>query len=330
MSRMKIFDRGVQPIFCAIALAVGLQSPAAAQTVTVPIWHTSFVYSSTTYPIEIVGADPALGATTLIANEIVPLRLVFSDGNVLDASTETTALTASPIYVSAPFPSGTTQYGDAVLRSEFWQSAQSSGYHVLLAPPTVAPTYSLQVPAADGFTSTGPHGLVKGVLDFDWFVRAEEPVIVSNLGIPPTALTIFLTKNVRLQSGGSSFAGEHFSFDVRVGQERDRFTTVWAGASPGDVDSMSHEINEWVHDPFNENAVPPWMMPGSNGCDKHLEVADPLTGKLFKISGYVLQDVAYVDWFAREIPSAALNGNYDVLGRLIAPASDCQQSKGRF
>jgi len=327
---MKIYDRGVQSIFCAIVVAFGLRSPAAAQTVTIPIWHTSFVYNSTTYPIEIVGADPNIGTTTLIANSIVPLRLVFSDGHVLDASAETAALIASPIYASASFPSGTTQYGDAVLRAEFWQSAQSSNYHVLLATPTVEPTYSLQVPAVDGFTSDGPRGQVKGVVDFAWFVKTEEPMIVSQLSLPPTTLTIFLTKDIRLQNGRSSYGGEHYSFDVHRGSERDRFTTVWAGATASSIDSMSHEINEWVHDPFNENAVPPWLMPGTDGCNKHLEVGDPLTGTLFKIGGYVLQDVAYVDWFAREVPSVALNGNYDVLGRLAAPASDCQQTKRGF
>jgi hypothetical protein len=327
---MNIHDRGVRVIFCAVAIAVGLRSPAAAQTVTIPIWHTSFTYNSTTYPIDIVGADPSLGTTTSITNEIVPLRLVFADGTVLDASTETPALIASPIYASAPFASGTTQYSDAVLRAEFWQSAQSSGYHVLLAPPTVEPTYVLQVPAADGTTSIGPRGEVKGVLDFDWFVKSEEPMIISQLGLAPTTLTVFLTKNIRLKQGGSSFGGEHFSFDVHRGDERDRYTTVWAGVSAGVVDSMSHEINEWVHDPFNENAVPPWVRPGTTGCNKHLEVGDPLVGTVFTMDGYVLQDIAYVDWFAREIPSVALNGNYDVLGRFVVPASDCQSPSRRF
>ncbi|HLJ83959.1 MAG TPA: hypothetical protein VKT51_07315 [Candidatus Eremiobacteraceae bacterium] len=320
---MNFHHRGARVIFCAIFTAVGFQSPAAAHTVTIPIWHTSFVYNSTTYPIEIVGGNPALGTTTLIASEIVPLRVVFSNDQVLDASAETAALLASPIYASAPFMSGTTQYGDAVLRAEFWQSAQSSSYHVLLAPPTVEPTYTLQVPAADGFTSSGLHGIVKGVVDFDWFVKSEEPLIVSQLGLPPTTLSVFLTRNIRLKNGRSTFGGEHFSFDVRRGDERDRYTTAWAGASAGDVDSMSHEIAEWLHDPFNENAVPPWVTPGTEGCNKHLEVGDPLVGTLFKVNGYVMQDVAYVDWFAREVPSAALNGNYDVLGRFTAPAADC-------
>ena len=327
---MNIHHRGARCICWAIVVAVGFRSPAAAHTVTIPIWHTSFVYNSTTYPIEIVGTDPATGATTLVASEIVPLRVVFSNGQALDASAETTALIASPIYASGSFADGATQFGDAVLRAEFWQSAQSSGYHVLLAPPAVEPAYTLQVPAADGSTSTGLHGVVKGVVDFDWFVKAEEPIIVSQLAIPPTMLTIFLTKNIRLQNGRSSYGGEHFSFDVQQGDERERFTTVWAGATPGDVNSMSHEIAEWLHDPFNENAVPPWATPGTMGCNKHLEVADPLVGTLFKVNGYVMQDVAYVDWFAREVPSVALNGNYDVLGRFTAPAADCQSRSQTF
>ncbi len=300
------------------------QSPAAAQVLTVPLWHTSFVYDGTTYPIEIVGADPSLGTTTLVSNVIVPIRATFPDGTVLDASGDSLDLIASPIYSAAPFASGLTQYADSVLRAEFWEFAQSSDYHVLLNTPSIEPAVALAIPAGDGSVSVGPLGEKKGVVDFDWFIKTEEPLIIGQLGISPTSLTVFLTKNIRLQQGNASFGGEHYSFDVDGTGIRERFTTVWAGATAGETNSISHEINEWVHDPFNENAVPQWAIPGANDCNKHLEVGDPLVGTLFKIDGYVLQDIAYVDWFSRQVPSAALGGRYDVLGKFTVPSPPCQ------
>ena len=60
-----------------------------------------------------------------------------------------------------------------------------------------------------------------------------------------------------------------------------------------------------------------------NDCNNFLEVGDPLEGVTFKAGGYILQDVAYVEWFSRQQPSMALGGQYDVLGKFTAPAQDC-------
>jgi hypothetical protein len=86
---------------------------------------------------------------------------------------------------------------------------------------------------------------------------------------------------------------------------------------------MSHEINEWANDPFNDNVVPSWRIPGVNDCNTTLEVGDPLVGVTFHAGGFVLQDVAYVEWFSRQQPSMALGGQYDVLGKFASPAQDC-------
>src|SRR4051794_37716867 len=55
---------------------------------TVPYFTSSFRYAGVTYPYQMVGTNPfRSGATTRIANEVVPLRFVFADGSVFDAGT---------------------------------------------------------------------------------------------------------------------------------------------------------------------------------------------------------------------------------------------------
>lgn len=315
--------------FCAftVMVAIFFQLPAGAQTI--PFWESSFQFGGSTFDTRLVGTNPARGAkTTLIANTIVPMRLAFADGNSLDAQNDVKSLTASPIYVNAIFPSGTTQYADAVLRAELWGALQGSNYHVLLNSPTVAADYLLTVPATDGFTTMGEHGQITGIVDFNWFVKTVQPSVIAQLGIPPTSLTIFLTHNVRLKRPGNTccFHGNHSAFTVRGPNGRDQFTTVWAGAGQRDVDTMSHEINEWVNDPFNDNIVPSWRIPGINDCNELLEVGDPLVGVKFKAGGYALQDVAYVEWFSRQAPSMALGGQYDFVGKFGSAAQDCKSA----
>jgi hypothetical protein len=307
-------------------LVAGLSvAPAPAVPQTIPYWESSFLFRNTTYSVRLVGSDPSQGAiTTLVATTVVPIRLLFSDGNILDAQREVAPLLASPIYSSAAFPSGTTQYADAVLRAELWPAVQGSNYHVLLDSPSIASEYLLSVPSNEGSTKTGPHGQVTGTIDYAWFVKTVQPAVIAQLGIAATSLTIFVTHNLRLKRPGNAccFHGNHSAF-VGGPNGKDRFTTVWANMAPGNADTMSHEISEWANDPFNDNVVPSWRIPGVNDCNKTLEVGDPLDGTTFSAGRFVLQDVAYVEWFSRQQPSMALGGKYDVLGKFTSAAQDC-------
>jgi hypothetical protein len=311
---------------CALLVASQFVALKAAAAQTIPFWKSSFLFNNTKYTVRLVGSDPTQGAiTTLVENTIVPMKLIFSDGNTLDAQREVAPLLASPIYTSAVFQSGTTQYADAVLRAELWPAIQDANYHVLLDTPTVEPEFLLTVPSNEGSTVTGPRGQITGTVDYTWFVKTVQPTVISQLGIAPTALTIFVTHNLLLKRPGNAccYHGNHTSFVVHGSDGRDQYTTVWAGLSPGDAGTMSHEINEWANDPFNDNIVPTWRIPGVNDCNRTLEVGDPLVGVTFHAGGYILQDVAYVEWFSRQQPSMALGGQYDVLGKFTSPAQDC-------
>src|SRR5471030_1066514 len=106
---------------CAFALALLLTPQAQAFAQTIPVWQSSFTFNGIIYNIQHVGSNPAHGGkTTLIANTIVPMRIIFADGMTLDALDDVHPLLASPIYSNSAFQSGTTQYADAVLRAKLW------------------------------------------------------------------------------------------------------------------------------------------------------------------------------------------------------------------
>src|SRR5262249_29490769 len=67
-----------------VTAAVATSSPSG-----LPTWSDSFSYQGLTYKYSMVGTDPKLGSkTTVIPTVIIPLRFVFPDGQVFDASTD--------------------------------------------------------------------------------------------------------------------------------------------------------------------------------------------------------------------------------------------------
>jgi hypothetical protein len=299
---------------------------AVTGTASVPTFSDSFTFDGTTYPYTIVGTNPNLGPRrTVVPTIIVPLRLVFPDGTRLAPQRTTSQLRRSPIFRRAAFASGTTQYGDAVQRAEFWAFTQANNYHVLLGHPRVTPVQTFRVPsgviAPGGVAAVMPEALLQQIVQ----------AVINGLHLPPTRLIVFWSYNVALSppSGGGVILGEH-SAGTNSTQSR---VWTWAWASwitpdtfgPGveDVAPISHEIAEWYNDPFVSNTVPAWENPPSYPCNDVLEVGDPLVGTTFVVDGYHLQDEAFVSWFARQSPSMGIGGMYSLLGTLTAPPPVC-------
>jgi hypothetical protein len=293
-----------------------------AGTTTVPNFSTSFVFGGKTYALKMVGTDPQSGGvTTTVADQVIPIKLAFSDGTILDGSNEIATLTASPIFVDAAYPSGKTQFADALMRAEFWKYAKSENYHVLLATPAIEPTVRVDVPTADGSIVNG-----EGRVTYQWFVQTIEPQILQQLNVDPTTLSIFLTENTRVleQSGHCCFNGYHSSFPLTGPSGPVTFTTAWASVSAGSVTHMAHEVAEWMNDPFYTNVVPKWMSPVGNFCGgRKLEVGDPLAGSVYTVHGYLVEDMTFSSWFSHDVPSIGIHGRYDMRALLTGPASVC-------
>src|SRR5262249_48236770 len=97
-----------------LTTTIGSANPAAG-AVTIPHWSSSFTYNGVTYPYTMVGSSPfSAPRQTTVPTRILPIRLVFADGTVLDGSDNVGKVVASPLFQSAKFVSGRTQYGDAV------------------------------------------------------------------------------------------------------------------------------------------------------------------------------------------------------------------------
>ncbi len=248
-----------------------------------------------------------------------------------------TLLQESPIVKSANFnfggtPVGETQYVDAFQRSNFWQplGGEDSGYHVLLNPVNTLSAVVINVPAAHGAAVPGSLvGLCStlGVVDINWLDAYLDatvlPALVSK-GVNPSNFPYFEYKNVVQSIGTPGFddccvlgyhgtTGYPIQTYAVVDFDTSRFFTSTAVQDTG---IASHEVAEWMNDPFGTNPTPPWGNTGQvAGCQNNLEVGDPLTGTnappIVMPNGftYHLQELAFFSWFFGG-PSTGIHGWY--------------------
>jgi hypothetical protein len=327
------------------------------QGLALPHWTSSITSQGVTYPFTIIGSDPSQGKSTTIPTVIVPYRLIFPDGGVFDATTDLVdgvtplaGIVNSPIFQPAPWTVGptqvgTTQFGDAMLRANFWSSipGNRSGYHVLLAAPRILPVQVVNVPVGLGITTVDSRGVKFGVVDFAWLAETTANLTVS-LGIPPQALAIHLMSAVASQdlNGGSSL-GFHDSINVgsasnpviqpymQTGYFSQNSAFVSATSNPSGTGVLGHEIAEWLNDPAGDTFVPAWQDPAfPHLCDSaFLEVGDPLEyisrGFGVSLNGrtYQFPEVAFLPWFAGDHHSTSVNGWYSSLNTFSGPSTAC-------
>ena len=303
-------------------------------------WTSTFTAEGKTWTYSMVGSDPSKGSkTTTIPVTIIPLKMVFSNGKSFNGNSRVSATVNSPLFKSAKFISGTTQYGDAIARAEFWSSVskKSPNYHVLVGTPTIAKTVTMNIPSADGATATDPStGKTIGLIDINYLDPQLQALLVS-LNIKANTFPIFLSNMVYSTGGAPNLnncciGGYHSAVQNKAGLQTYAWSTeVDEGVQGGfseDVSALSHEMLEWFNDPFTNNIVPNWISPiaPQYGCNNFLEVGDPLVGVLFTVKGFSsshLQDEAFYNWFARQKPSTAINGLYTYLGTFKALSKKC-------
>lgn len=315
-------------------------SDVALATSSLKHWSSSFTSEGKTWKYSMVGTNPSLGsATTSVPVTIVPLLLKFSNGKSFDGTPQVSFTTSSPLFKNAQFKSGTTQYGDAIQRAEFWNtvSTKSPNYHVLVGSPTIAKTVTLSIPSTYGTTVVdSSSGKTIGIVNIDWFDPQLQSMLTS-LNFTANMLPIFLSHNIYLSQGTPTLGnccigGYHNAVNDTAGLQ----TYIWsteadAGVQGGfaeDVSALSHEMLEWFNDPFTNNIVPNWISPiaPQYGCNNVLEVGDPLVGVVFTVSGFSsdhLQDMALFSWFARKSTSISINKLYTYLGTFKGLSQKC-------
>ena len=268
----------------------------------------------------------------------------------MDATGHDVAQTvASPIFQAYTHPSilggDTTQAGDAFMRAQFGKGG--SGYHVLLGQPQVPQTVSIDVPQRQGVAVINRRGVLVGRVDVDWFSKRIDH-LMDELGIDPATLPIFLTHDVVLYAGNDysncCIIGYHGASRVKVKPTKPIWTYVYAayltpktfggwGTPVGglaDIHALSHEVSEWLDDPFTNNVVNPWLAPSAPqyGCTNLLETGDPVVGVWYPLAGnadagsdglWHPEDEAFLNWFARNGQDPSLgswDGRYTFMGPL--------------
>ncbi len=233
----------------------------------------------------------------------------------------------SPILQPADFNYGGTDVGrtqttDAFQRANFWKVIDREDYHVTLGPVSNLSPFVMDVPAASGLalatTALGPPAFCgpMGIVDvnlFDLFLNNVVLPAVAPHGVNHGTFPIFLLYNAVLSDGdprnlnNCCFLGYHGtgnSDPTQTYSPMDFDSTGLFGISGLDTATASHEVGEWMDDPFGNNPTPPWGHTGQvPGCQGNLEVGDPLSGseapRILMPNGftYHLQELAFFSWF---------------------------------
>ncbi len=117
----------------------------------------TFVHAVGQGSYTLAGRDPAQGGTTTIPTVLASVTLSFDAKKiagkpfVMDATADVSRVLRSPVFSKFAFTSGgTTQYGDAMLRTTF---PKADGWHTLLGKPEVKPV-TITVPVGYGYILT--------------------------------------------------------------------------------------------------------------------------------------------------------------------------------
>lgn len=330
---------GVQPHFESSSKVSELVNLDLAhdRVISVPHFSGSFAFQGKTFPFTVVGGNPKSAQTTLIPTQIIPIALFFdgySDEQgkpiTLDPGRDVTGVMNSPSFRLAQYPTGYTQFGDAVQRAQFFH-VMSPDWHTLLEPPQTLRTVNIEVPS--GFATLyrmRSSGAIFAVVDEGFFISQLNTILQfeeMNVSGLPIALTsnVFLAPRANLRR--CCVLGFHTSFDTgERGNLQLVQTFIWAswisqgifGGTVADVTAISHEISEWFNDPFSTNIVPEWQFPdASAGCQNNLETGDPMSASIH--AGYPVvidnftyhpQNEALLQWFQRKTPSDAIDRAY--------------------
>jgi hypothetical protein len=291
-------------------------------------WTSS--YDNRQFSSVIVGTDPSKNnTTTTLTIGIIPIKMVFgaSNGNMTfdpntpysGSMTTTQMIASSPMFNSlidynqGGTDLGKTQYIDAYQRGNFWGYGvdTNTNYHVLFAKPVIGPEQTFTVPSNEGNVYVNPFGIAGGatvgVANINWFDQQLQGVIAKIKKINPGVLPLFITYNVYL-SGNSNVSGcciggyHSANGPAPNGQTYSYSTSITQNATQPvfstDIGALSHEIGEWLMDPFIDNPSP---------CPSNsiLEIGDPLeTGPnygdyTYTVNGFTWhpQDLVFITWF---------------------------------
>jgi hypothetical protein len=339
-------------------LNINVLKQQAAIGATVPFW-TSQVTSPVdgiSYTTSMVGASPfATTTNTDIPYTPIVLRIHFSRSVVLDPTkpdcSDNVAISSrffsSPLFQPQPLASNGVNVGNVQLingfqRANFWTSVSSGGYGVNLVTSTAPIVVDVNAPFGSRVSSItllcgNTFKTVKlGQIDINRYDSLIQNVIsrYSNASQLPVVLTYNVVQTIY---GSCCVLGYHNAVPASTGTQTYAVGSyIDSGIFSGvdDIVVWSHELAEWMDDPFvqasvpgggNDDLTPAWGHVGQvSGCQNNLEDGDPLSGTEFALSGaggftYHFQDLAFEDWFYRT-PAQGTAGLFSFTGDFVTDA----------
>jgi hypothetical protein len=242
-------------------------------------------------------------------------------------------------------------------------STASPKYHLLLDPSDIPPVTLHVPAAQGLTVFDPTTNRTEGVVGGSWFFHQLVAVLNSLRISPTTLpvfvpYNTFITDQNPNDCLGPQSCGFYTGFHDAILDAHDPHAiNTFAMASYEDFGTalpaqfdigtrvISHELLEWAADPFVHtarlqgqaatllNPAPGWSSPyfaGGTICTTVLEVADPLEEGPLLIAQppgsspiYLLSDAAFLSWFARQSPSTAISGLYDLGGIFNTYSTAC-------
>ncbi|MBV8799901.1 MAG: hypothetical protein JOY77_09450 [Alphaproteobacteria bacterium] len=322
----------VRPMFVTIPHSARWHHPPVLNAPQLAQWNGSFTdHLGQTVNYTMVGTDPnTTNVKTTIKVFVIPLKMVFGplNGNMtfdpmatkVGHKTVVQRLLMSPLfrssidYVQGGVDLGKTQYIDAYQRGNFWSAVQNHpNYHVKLGKPAVLPEYEIDVSPAAGTVMTNPFGTQPaGQMEVDLFDQQITNYLTANAAtITPDSFPLFVSVNTYLTDAFAvcCIGGYHSATAGHPSGQTYAYATyeTEAGSFSQDVSAFSHEIGEWMDDPFTDNSVnctDNTLMENGDPLENNANYGDfPYTVKGFT---YNLQSLVFIGYFGAP-PSTSVN-----------------------
>jgi hypothetical protein len=310
---------------------------------TFPTWRGSFESAGTTFPFVMAGRNPRKGDETRLETAFIALNFLFDefvDANgqnvFIDTQPVVRDVITSPNFFATQYTDGFGQFSDAVQRASFF-NVMERDWHSTLEPPRILTPVTIEVPVGAA-TVSQVNGKFVATVGFD-FLFSELQTILQLADIRTDEVVMLVSRNVSADVA----LGFHDAIDVTKGGRSGIQTYLWTSwldedTVPlifADATTITHEVSEWMADPFGTNPTPLYAIPDSGDppfCQNVLEVGDPiefLPNQMAPITAhgrvYHTQVETLLPWFSREVPSSAFQGAYSYPDTtvLVAPSPVC-------
>jgi hypothetical protein len=301
-----------------------------------PQWNGSYTdLTDKTINFTQIGGNPATtDATSTITVLLIPVKFVITQNGtkytfdpakvklannkgrsvvkaILDSPLFNSKINFNPQY-STCSPNcvdlGKTQYEDAFQRGTWWGNdiGGNTNYHVLFTTK-VEKEVTITTSCTSGCV-VKEGSLVLGEYNFGQMDNQIQTFLKNISDVNPGVLPLFISYDVYLTSGGCCIGGYHDADGPQPTGQTYAYATYVDEAKQfsQDVSAFSHELGEWMDDPFVDNLV---------NCNDNgiMEVGDPLEGGPnygaypYKDKGftYNLQSLVYMGYFGAPTTDSA-------------------------